>query len=74
MKVYKGYFALTTRDFKTAALNFLESISTFTSYELMSYSKLVEYSILVSVISLKRSEVGDKVGCICAAVLSYILH
>lgn len=61
LKVYKGYYALTTRDFKTAALNFLDSISTFTSYELMNYAKLVEYTILVSIISLKRSELGEKV-------------
>jgi len=59
--VYKGYYALTTRDFKDAATNFLDSISTFTSYELMTYSKLVEYTILVSIISLKRAELGEKV-------------
>lgn len=61
LKVYKGYYAITTRDFKTAAENFLESISTFTSYELMKYVKFVEYTVLVSLISLKRSELGDKV-------------
>lgn len=61
LKVYKGYYALTTRDFKSAATNFLESISTFTSYELMTYKKLVEYTILTSIISLKRAELGKKV-------------
>jgi 26S proteasome regulatory subunit N7 len=61
LKVYKGYYALTTRDFKSAAQNFLESISTFTSYELMTYKKLVEYTILTSIISLKRAELGTKV-------------
>ena len=62
LKVYKGYHALTSRDFQTAATNFLESISTFTSYELMKYAKLVEYTILVSIISLKRAELGEKVN------------
>jgi len=61
LKVYKGYYALTTRDYKNAAQNFLESISTFTSYELMTYNKLVEYTILTSIISLKRAELGTKV-------------
>jgi len=61
LKVYKGYYALTVRDFRTAAQNFLESISTFTSYELMTYKKLVEYTILTSIISLKRAELGTKV-------------
>jgi len=61
LKVYRGYHALTSRDFQVAATNFLESISTFTSYELMNYTKLVEYTILVSIISLKRAELGEKV-------------
>jgi len=61
LKVYKGYYALTTREYKTAAQNFLESIATFTSYELMTYKKLVEYTVLTSIISLKRAELGTKV-------------
>ena len=61
LKVYKGYYSLIVRDFKTAACNFLESISTFTSYELMSYKKFVEYTVLLSIISLKRAELGKKV-------------
>lgn len=61
LKVYKGYYAVTIRDFKTAAVNFLESISTFTSYELMPYKLFVEYTVLVAIISLKRSELGKKV-------------
>lgn len=61
LKVYKGYYALTTREYKKAAQNFLESIATFTSYELMTYKKLVEYTVLTSIISLKRAELGTKV-------------
>lgn len=61
LKVYKGYYAITVRDFKTAADNFLESISTFTSYELMKYTKFVEYTVIVSMISLKRAKLGEKV-------------
>jgi len=61
LKVYKGYYALTTREYKTAAQNFLDSIATFTSYELMTYKKLVEYTVLTSIISLKRADLGNKV-------------
>lgn len=61
LKVYKGYYAMTTRDYKHSAQNFLESIATFTSYELMTYKKLVEYTVLTSIISLKRAELGTKV-------------
>ena len=37
LKVYQGIYFLSIRDFKSAANNFLDSISTFTSYELMDY-------------------------------------
>ena len=52
---------MTIRDFKTAALRFLESISTFTSYELMEYKKFVVYTVMVSMISLERTELRQKV-------------
>jgi len=61
LKVYQGYYAMTIRDFKTAALRFLESISTFTSYELMEYKKFVVYTVMVSMISLERTELRQKV-------------
>ena len=53
---------MTIRDFKTAALRFLESISTFTSYELMEYKKFVVYTVMVSMISLERTELRQKVN------------
>ena len=61
LKVYQGYYSMTIRDFKTAATRFLESISTFTSYELMEYKSFVVYTILVSMIALERTELRTKV-------------
>eukprot|EP00112_Aurelia_sp_Birch-Aquarium-sp1_P012250 Seg2574.7 transcript_id=Seg2574.7/GoldUCD/mRNA.D3Y31 product="26S proteasome non-ATPase regulatory subunit 6" protein_id=Seg2574.7/GoldUCD/D3Y31 len=61
LKVYQGYYAMTIRDFKTAAATFLESISTFTSYELMEYKTFVVYTIIVSMIALERTELRKKV-------------
>ena len=52
---------MTIRDFKTAAARFLESISTFTSYELMEYKRFVVYTIIVSMIALERTELRNKV-------------
>ena len=39
LKVYEGIYSMAIRDFKKAANLFLDTISTFTSYELMDYSR-----------------------------------
>ena len=38
-QVYEGVYCMAIRDFKKAASLFLDTISTFTSYELMDYNK-----------------------------------
>ena len=53
---------MTVRDFKTASVNFLDSISTFTSYELMEYKRFVAYTVIVSMIALDRTELRKKVS------------
>ena len=49
------------RDFAEAAKLFLETVSTFTSYELMSYEQFVKYAVYASVIALDRGQLHDKV-------------
>lgn len=49
------------RDFKEAANFFLDTISTFTSYELMDYNTFVRYTVYLSMISLPRNELRDKI-------------
>eukprot|EP00794_Sanderia_malayensis_P005997 gene5997-6693_t len=61
LKVYQGYYSMTIRDFKTAAASFLDSISTFTSYELMEYKRFVVYTVVMSTIALDRTELRTKV-------------
>ena len=39
LKVYEGVYCMAIRDFKKASSLFLDTISTFTSYELMDYNK-----------------------------------
>jgi 26S proteasome regulatory subunit N7 len=49
------------RDFKTASKHFLDTVATFTSYELMDYETFVIYTILCAMVALPRPELRDKV-------------
>ncbi|KAJ5287428.1 hypothetical protein N7478_003114 [Penicillium angulare] len=61
LKAYKGLHLLTVRSYSLAAPLLLDSLSTFTSYELCSYSSLVIYSVLAGSLSLKRVDFKAKV-------------
>jgi 26S proteasome regulatory subunit N7 len=60
-KVYEGLYAMAVRDFHKAANLFLETVSTFTSYELMEYTQFVKYAVYSSIIALERRELHEKV-------------
>jgi 26S proteasome regulatory subunit N7 len=55
LKVYEGMYPMSVSDFTLSAKLFLDTISTFTSYELMDYVKFVEYTIWISILALDRS-------------------
>lgn len=61
LKVYEGLYCMSTRNFKKAANLFLDSISTFTTYELFSYETFIFYTVLTSIISLDRVSLKQKV-------------
>lgn len=61
LKAYKGLHLLTIRSYNLAAPLLLDSLSTFTSYELCSYSALVIYSVIAGSLALKRVDFKDKV-------------
>nr|CAB3265245.1 26S proteasome non-ATPase regulatory subunit 6 [Phallusia mammillata] len=61
LKVYQGLYSIAIRDFKSAATLFLETVSTFTSYELMDYETFVTYTVYVSMMALDRPQLRDKV-------------
>lgn len=61
LKAYKGLHLLTIRSYNLAAPLLLDSLSTFTSYELCSYSALVVYAVLAGTLSLKRTDFKSKV-------------
>lgn len=72
LKVYQGIYCIAIRDFKSAATFFLDTISTFTSYELMNYDNFVRFTVYVSMISLPRNELRDKI--IKGAEVQEVLH
>ncbi|KAI1268175.1 26S proteasome subunit RPN7-domain-containing protein [Xylariaceae sp. FL1019] len=61
LKAYEGLHLLTIRSYSLAAPLLLDSLSTFTSYELCTYSNLVVYSVLAGSVSLKRVDFKSKV-------------
>jgi 26S proteasome regulatory subunit N7 len=61
LKVYHGLYSIQTRDFKRAAIDFFESMSTFTSTELMDYQTFVKYAIFSCMVALPRSDLKEKV-------------
>ncbi|GJS52956.1 26S proteasome non-ATPase regulatory subunit 6 [Tanacetum coccineum] len=61
LKVYEGLYCMSTRNFKKAADLFLDSISTFTTYEIFPYDTFIFYTVLASIISLDRVSLKQKV-------------
>lgn len=61
LKVYRGLYMVAIRDFKSAAGLFLDTVATFTSYELMDYKQFVMYTVYASMIALQRPELREKV-------------
>ncbi|KAK1759495.1 putative 26S proteasome regulatory complex component [Echria macrotheca] len=61
LKAYEGLYLLTVRNYSLAAPLLLDSLSTFTSYELCTYSNLVVYAVLAGSVSLKRVDFKSKV-------------
>jgi len=61
LKAYQGLHLLTVRSHGLAAPLLLDSLSTFTSYELCSYSSLIIYAVVAGAVSLKRVDFKAKV-------------
>lgn len=75
LKVYQGLYCVAIRDFKQAAELFLDTVSTFTSYELMDYKTFVTYTVYVSMIALDRPDLREKVSVGSSKPsLSFYLH
>jgi len=61
LKIYEAVYMILVRDFKKAALLFLDSIATFTCYELFPYNTFIFYTVVTSLISVDRVQLKEKV-------------
>jgi len=61
LHIYEAVFLMITREFKDAAKLLLESVATFTCYPLFNYTKFVFYTVLMSMITLDRVNLNNKV-------------
>lgn len=55
LKVYRGLFLLTQRDFAGASSLLMDSLATFTAHELLSYEAFVFYTVLAGLKTLGSS-------------------
>lgn len=73
LKVYTAAFHLLTREFAEAAPLLLDSVSTFTCYELFSYRRFVLYTVLCTTVTQVRDLVRCLTppgGCSCVSTAS----
>lgn len=61
LKVYEGIYRLIVRDFQAASKLFVEVIPTFNCPEIMSYEKLVTYSVLTGILNMDRVSIKKKI-------------
>ena len=52
------------RDLHQAAKLFLNSVATFTTYELCTFNELILYTVITSVLTLDRVDLRKKVGAV----------
>eukprot|EP01100_Stratorugosa_tubuloviscum_P003765 TRINITY_DN190_c1_g2_i1.p1 TRINITY_DN190_c1_g2~~TRINITY_DN190_c1_g2_i1.p1 ORF type:complete len:405 (-),score=145.50 TRINITY_DN190_c1_g2_i1:128-1291(-) len=61
LKVFEALYTMSIRDFTKSGQLFLETLSTFTSYELFSYNTFIFYTVLITMVSLDRVSLKKKV-------------
>ena len=61
LKVYDGLLAIVQRDFKRASGAFLDSVSTFTALELLTFEHFMFYTVLAALKTLERPALKKKV-------------
>jgi 26S proteasome regulatory subunit N7 len=61
LKVYEGIYRLIVRDFPAASKLFVDVIPTFNCPDVMSYEKLVTYSVLTGLLNLDRVNLKKKI-------------
>ncbi|EPZ30991.1 26S proteasome non-ATPase regulatory subunit 6-like protein [Rozella allomycis CSF55] len=72
LKVYEGLYAMSTRDFHTAADKFLDALATFTCTELLEYKEFIKYTIICALIAVDR--IGIRKKLINAPEVLEVIH
>lgn len=62
LKVYQGLWCLCVRDFKQGAQLYLDTLSTFTSTELIDYTDFVALCVIAGTLACERKDIKKKVG------------
>lgn len=62
LKVYEGLHYLSIREFSKATTNFLDTVSTFTCYEILDYETFINYVVLCGMLTLERTKLKEKVS------------
>merc|ERR1712070_336820 len=60
LKVYEGMYLMTVREWKPAALLFLNVMPTFTATEVVEFKDMVFYAVITSMVALDRSTIREK--------------
>lgn len=61
VQVYEAVSCMSQRQLKRAANLLLDSVATFTTYELFSYEQCVFYAVSMAIVTLPRPELRKKV-------------
>jgi 26S proteasome regulatory subunit N7 len=61
LRVYEGIYRLIVRDFAAASKLFVDVLPTFNCPEIMSYEKLVTYSVLTGLLNMDRPSLKKKI-------------
>lgn len=57
LAVYEACFGFQTRDFKTASTKLIDSVATFTCYELFDYNSFIMYTVVAALVAVGRDRV-----------------
>lgn len=74
IQIYEGLYCLLIRNLKKTSELFLDCISTFNSPDIISYARIVKYTILTSLISVGRAEIKKKVTIISIMFTNSNIH
>ena len=61
LKVYRGLYLLSIRQFKPASALLIDALSTFTATELLSYNDFVSLTVITGTLTLNRVDLKKKV-------------